>query len=623
MSGGSGSSSSKPGVVLNCRTCTRACKQYKALQDEIEIEPEGSTTLASMLNYCSSLSFEPQDGAAMPQHICLHCLQLLEQAFNFKRMVIDSDELLRLGLEEVEHNASTNANANASASGSASVSASNSHENADSNQEYVMIELLESECEAAVKPSAGPHDVGALVEAYSEQEPDHEEFVVDGVADTEVECEAEADADADADAEADAEAETETEEIFETLSEFQPADIEYVTIKSEYDSQVEDEDDIEVMDSPQLETVSEQMQIQMLDDQMVIMSSDRAIDEVIGEVEEDDDITEVRCTDRGEHWITGDSEGGEDFLEDSMDGTATTRVVSGPGGGVGGEVLPHVCHVCNKAFRQQCRLNQHMRSHVDEKLYSCEMCGKKLKHLRNYKEHMLTHTNSKPHQCVVCARFYRTTSSLAAHMRTHAEDKPYKCDQCGRSYAAFDHLRRHKLTHTGERPYACDQCDKAYYDSSSLRQHKISHTGEKAFTCEICGVGLSQKSGYKKHMLVHSGEKPHKCPICGRAFTFTSNLNAHVRLHSGEKPFKCDKCMKAFPTQKRLNSHLRVHNKEAPVTSTSGNNSSGSSNTHSNNSGSGMRSGHLTAVAAGRRAAMSLPDVPDQQVSTSKVVVVL
>ncbi|KAH8386921.1 hypothetical protein KR093_003543 [Drosophila rubida] len=586
----------KAGVVLNCRTCTRACKQYKALQDEIEIGPEGSTTLANMLNYCSSLSFEPQDGAAMPQHICMHCLQLLEQAFNFKRMVIDSDELLRLGLEEVDNN--------------------NSGDAAVNNQEYVMIELLsggnEAETVATTKTNSGPHEVAALVDTYSEQEQPEHEFVIEEITETEAD---------DVD-------DTETDDAIESLTDFQPADIEYVTIKSEYDSQLEEEeeDDIEVMvdETPQLQTVSEQMHLQMLDDQMVIISGEEQIDEVIGEVEADD----ILDIEREEHLMTGDSEDGEDFLDDSMDESPGHQQAST--GVVIGEVLPHVCHVCNKAFRQQCRLNQHMRSHVDEKLYTCEMCGKKLKHLRNYKEHMLTHTNIKPHQCPVCSRFYRTNSTLAAHMRTHAEDKPYKCDQCGRSYAAFDHLRRHKLTHTGERPYACDLCDKAYYDSSSLRQHKISHTGEKAFTCEICGVGLSQKSGYKKHMLVHSGEKPHKCPICERAFTFTSNLNAHVRLHSGEKPFKCDKCMKAFPTKKRLNSHLRVHNKEAPVTATISSSgqqlataNNGNTNAHSQPSQSERLS--TSAVTTGRRTALSttMPDVSDQQVSTSKVVVVL
>ncbi|XP_060665736.1 zinc finger protein 77-like [Drosophila nasuta] len=82
-------------------------------------------------------------------------------------------------------------------------------------------------------------------------------------------------------------------------------------------------------------------------------------------------------------------------------------------GNAGGEVLPH------------CRLNQHLRSHDDEKLYMCEVCGKMLKHLRNYKEHIMKHTNVQQHQCNICERFYHTTSSLAAHMRTHTEDKPY------------------------------------------------------------------------------------------------------------------------------------------------------------------------------------------------------
>ncbi|ALC48921.1 dwg [Drosophila busckii] len=552
-------SSNKTGVVLNCRTCTRACKQYKSLQEEFEIGPEGSTTLASMLNYCCSLSFEPQDGALMPQHICINCLQMLEQAFNFKRMVIDSDELLRLGLEDVEPVATDSPTV---------------------NQEFVMIELLNEK--VGLKAENGIDNITALAETYNEPEPEPEpETLVTDVDDLVFE---------------ETELDTETEDALEVLNGYQPADIEYVTIKSEYSTQAQEEDDdIEVMDAPHLEAISDQMQIQMIDDQMVIMSGDEVLDDVSGDMEGD----ELLVMEPEEHLE------GEDYLDNgSLDDSVSTQQTS-----TGTEVLPHVCHICKKAFRQQCRLNQHMRSHVDIKLYGCEVCGKKLKHLRNYKEHMLTHTNEKPHQCNICTRFYRTTSSLAAHMRTHAEDKPHKCDQCGRSYAAFDHLRRHKLTHTGERPYACDLCDKAYYDSSSLRQHKISHTGEKAFTCEICGVGLSQKSGYKKHMLVHSGEKPHKCHICGRAFTFTSNLNAHVRLHSGEKPFKCDKCMKAFPTKKRLNSHLRVHNKEAPVTSTT---------TSSISSSSSME--RLTAT---RRVGLRLPDVNDHQVSTSRVVVVL
>lgn len=138
-------------VVLNCRTCTRACKLHKPLQEEIDLGSEGSTTLASMLNYCTGLSFEPQDGAAMPQHICLHCLQLLEQAFNFKRMVIDSDELLRLGLDEARcssfHESQTH-----------SPNQSQQHDQQqqafDSTEEYVMIEMLNEEQENVANVSS-------------------------------------------------------------------------------------------------------------------------------------------------------------------------------------------------------------------------------------------------------------------------------------------------------------------------------------------------------------------------------------------------------------------------------------------------------------------------------------
>ncbi|KAH8280684.1 hypothetical protein KR018_002592, partial [Drosophila ironensis] len=543
----------RAGVVLNCRTCTRACKQYRDLQDQIELGPsEGTNTLAGMLEFCSGLSFDPQDGAAMPQHICLACMQQLGQAFTFKRMVIDSDELLRLGLYEAPPPPPPAAADTPPRPRTAHI---RQLKPVPGTEEFVIEMLEEAEpdqvrCSPSACPrhqtnaaatqiheadAVGVHRLGAMVEMA----PEEEEYVIEEeltvVKPGEVK---EIDEDDDGDGDGEGEVEVEVEEhhlMMEYVQEFQAADVEYVT---EYAALVAQEEEIEVMDESAVGGA-------IIESQVIVIPSEGAMDEVIGEendLEMDENMAEE------EHLLTEE----DDFVEESVDSVPTST----------NDAMPRVCTICNKGFRQQCRLNQHMRSHVEEKHYECEECGKRLKHLRNYKEHILTHTNLKPHQCNICLRFYRTTSSLAAHKRTHAEEKPHNCDVCGRGYAAYDHLRRHKLTHTGERPFACDQCDKAYYDSSSLRQHKISHTGEKAYTCEICGVGLSQKSGYKKHLLVHSGAKPHMCKICGRSFTFTSNLNAHVRLHTGEKPFKCDLCPKAFPTKKRLNSHLRVHNKD-------------------------------------------------------------
>ncbi|EDW44027.1 GM19248 [Drosophila sechellia] len=155
-------------VVLNCRTCTRACKLHKPLQEEIDLGSEGSTTLASMLNYCAGLSFEPQDGAAMPQHICLHCLQLLEQAFNFKRMVIESDDLLRQALDEAVGTSFYQSQIH-------SPNQSQQHDQqlqAFDSEEYLMIEMLNEEQENIANVSSYHFRVqwnaGALVHSHRE-----------------------------------------------------------------------------------------------------------------------------------------------------------------------------------------------------------------------------------------------------------------------------------------------------------------------------------------------------------------------------------------------------------------------------------------------------------------------
>ncbi|XP_060666828.1 uncharacterized protein LOC132798854 [Drosophila nasuta] len=96
-------SGNKAVVVLMCRVCTRACKDYKTLKCKIDIGRESSTTVAEMLTFCVGLSYEPQDGAAarLPQQICMECLLLANNVYILKRKV-GNNELLRLGLKETD-----------------------------------------------------------------------------------------------------------------------------------------------------------------------------------------------------------------------------------------------------------------------------------------------------------------------------------------------------------------------------------------------------------------------------------------------------------------------------------------------------------------------------------------
>ncbi|EDW44077.1 GM26658 [Drosophila sechellia] len=70
--------------------------------------------------------------------------------------------------------------------------------------------------------------------------------------------------------------------------------------------------------------------------------------------------------------------------------------------------------------------------------------------------------------------------------------------------------------------------------------------------------------------------------------------------------------VRAFPTKKRLVSHLRVHNKESPVTATAAIQSINPQGRQAGAEGAG-----------GSATNLHITEVPEQPVSTSKVVMVL
>lgn len=69
---------------------------------------------------------------------------------------------------------------------------------------------------------------------------------------------------------------TEERITMESVHEFQPADVEYVTIKNEYETIVTEEDEIEVMDESGAHG-------EIIEGQMIVIPAEGAMDEVIGE----------------------------------------------------------------------------------------------------------------------------------------------------------------------------------------------------------------------------------------------------------------------------------------------------------------------------------------------------
>ncbi|KAJ5179191.1 hypothetical protein N7492_002401 [Penicillium capsulatum] len=212
------------------------------------------------------------------------------------------------------------------------------------------------------------------------------------------------------------------------------------------------------------------------------------------------------------------------------------------------ELKTHRCPFegCTKAFNRPARLQEHIRSHNDERIFKCTNEG--------------------------CDKTFLRASHLAHHVKSaHTQVRDYVCDRsgCGKSFVTGSRLRRHIAAHDGRDKYRCTEyppCDETFRKHSTLQKHITTvHLNEKPFPCP--------------HIDSNTGKK---CPM---AFDTAGHLRAHEsRVHT-EKRFSCAECTQnsqeqendmqttgscveqsfTFPTYALLQEHVRtVHPPKCP-----------------------------------------------------------
>ena len=258
---------------------------------------------------------------------------------------------------------------------------------------------------------------------------------------------------------------------------------------------------------------------------------------------------------------------------------------------------------CDKAFNRPARLQEHIRSHNNERIFKCEVedCDKTFLRPSHLQQHVKSaHTDIRDYVCDYrgCGKSFVNGSRLRRHVATHDGHNKYRCTEyppCDETFRKHSTLQKHVMVvHLNQKPFPCDhvdpttkeKCNMAFDKAGNLRTHQRRVHSEKRFTCAECAEKMKAQSSdmadddtrqdvsfptyasLQKHIqIVH----PPSCPECPLVCSTARGLRQHLEIAHGNvtleerKIFHCTvpECGRSFTKQGNLTVHIRtVHQGE-------------------------------------------------------------
>lgn len=134
----------------------------------------------------------------------------------------------------------------------------------------------------------------------------------------------------------------------------------------------------------------------------------------------------------------------------------------------------YACDTCHKGFMFKYKLNAHLPTHCERKLFTCDVvgCDKNYATLDTLKDHKTYHQQPS-FQCEVCHKMFHKKNQLLNHMSRHYTlEFPCSIDGCTRSFRLEPQLVKHKQQfHSQVSRFSCDLCNNIFANKNSFKKH--------------------------------------------------------------------------------------------------------------------------------------------------------
>ena len=142
--------------------------------------------------------------------------------------------------------------------------------------------------------------------------------------------------------------------------------------------------------------------------------------------------------------------------------------------------------------------------------------------------------------CIICQKHFKTQGHLNQHIMTDHPTVRFTCSYCNRQFQTANGHYKHEQSH-GIFAYKCPRagCNKSFQFPSGLKAHDKVHTRKNLYKCLHCKNQYTTNRAMKAHAKKHNAEWI-QCPKCPISFKTSQELNQHNRgRHGSGYPTPC------------------------------------------------------------------------------------